>query len=126
MGGPRPRLGDYYELAHGLIMLGGAVWAVEPDAAIAALDEGVRIARDSGILSALSIGLAVLGIVLPIEESERMLAVVDEAIAVGTEIGDRISVASATATRGWVGASGGRPSGRPSTRPSRRSTSAIS
>ena len=51
--------GDPYELAHALIMLGSALQITEPtlDAAIAAVDEAVRVARAAGIDAALSIGL---------------------------------------------------------------------
>jgi len=56
----------------------------EPGVGIAMLEESVRVARDAGIFSALSISLPFLAGVLPIEESERALALLDEAIEVGT------------------------------------------
>ena len=63
--------GDPYELAHALIMLGAALQVTEQtlDAAIATLDEAVRVARAAGIDTALSFGLAILAIWLPLEES---------------------------------------------------------
>src|SRR6185295_11802630 len=59
----------------------------EPGVGIAMLEESVRVARDAGIFSALSMSLPFLAAVLPIEESERALALLDEAIEVGTLVG---------------------------------------
>ena len=53
-----------------------------------------------GSASALSIGLPFLAGMLPIEESERALALLDEAIEVGDEIGDRLGVWRRPASRG--------------------------
>ena len=55
----REQSGDAYELAHALLMLGGALQITEPtlDAAIAATDEAVRVARAAGIDGALAIAL---------------------------------------------------------------------
>ncbi len=80
-------------------MLARRAWH-EPDVAIATLEESVRVARDAGILSALSIGLPFLAGMLPIEESERALALLDEAIEVGTRLGDRYFVSVAIGSRG--------------------------
>ncbi len=63
-----------------------------PEVGIAMLEESVRVARDAGIFSALSIGLPFLAGMLPIEESERALALLDEAIEVGRLVGDRWGV----------------------------------
>jgi predicted ATPase len=88
--------GDAHELAHALLMLASALQSTEPtlDAAIATLDEAVRVARAAGIDTALTFSLGNLGYWLPYEESERALALLDEAIEVGTRIGDRQSVAT--------------------------------
>ena len=49
--------GDAYELAHALVMLGAALQFTDTlDAAIAAVDEAVRVARAAGIDTALSMG----------------------------------------------------------------------
>ena len=90
--------GDPYELAHALIMLGGALQITEPtlDAATAAVDEAVRVARAAGIDAALAIGLVLVATWLPYEESERALGLLDEAIEIGTRIGDRSGVSNAT------------------------------
>jgi hypothetical protein len=96
--------GDRYELAHALIMLAAAIQSEGPAVAIATLDEGVRVARDAGILSALSIGLPFLAGILPDEESGRALAVLDEAIDVGTQVGDRMGVSYATILKGGLAA----------------------
>ena len=51
-----------------------------------------------------SVALSLLSAALPIEESDRMLAVLDEAIEVGTQIGDRLAVVSSIAMKGWIAA----------------------
>ncbi len=89
--------GDPCELASALIMLGSALQITEPtlDAASAAVDEAVRVARAAGIDAALAIGLLLLAAWLPYEESERALGLLDEAIEIGTRIGDRSHVSNA-------------------------------
>ena len=89
--------GDAYELAHALVMLGTALRSTEEtlDAATATLDEAVRVARAAGIDTALTFGLVHLAVCLPLEESQRALALLDEAIEVATRIGDRQGVSSA-------------------------------
>ena len=91
--------GDDYELALALMLLATARMH-EPDVGIAMLEESVRVARDAGILSALSIGLSFLAGMLPIDESERALALLDEAIEVGRLVGDRWSVPQVTLAKG--------------------------
>jgi predicted ATPase len=92
-----------FDIAHALIMLGAAAATRgEFDVARATYEEAVRIGREAAIPSALSIGLACLGMALPITESERILAVLDEAIEIGSEIGDRTAVDSAISTKGWI------------------------
>ena len=93
--------GDEEELAHSLVMLGTALTRTEetPDATIAALDEAVRVARGAGIDTALTFGLGNLAIALPLEETERALALLDEAIEVATRIGDRQASSSAISYR---------------------------
>jgi predicted ATPase len=95
---------DQYELAFALIMLAGALQPVEPDVSIATLEEAVRVARNAGIRSALSIGLPYLAGLLPIEEADRSLALLDEAIEVGTQFGDRMGVFQVTLTKGALAA----------------------
>src|SRR6185295_2044232 len=72
--------GDDYELAMALSVL-ATTRLQEPDG-LATLEESVRVARDAGIFSALSVSLPFLASMLPIEESERALALLDEAIEV--------------------------------------------
>jgi predicted ATPase/class 3 adenylate cyclase len=86
--------GDDEDLAHALIMLGSTLQITEPalDTAIAAVDEAVRVARAAGIDSALQFGLPLMAGWLPYEESERALALLDEAIEVGTRMSDRLGV----------------------------------
>src|SRR5204863_9290631 len=89
--------GDAYELAHALLLLGGALQITEPtlDTASAAVDEAVRVARAAGIDGALAIGLLLVATWLPYEESERALRLLDAAIEIGTRIGDRSGVSNA-------------------------------
>ena len=97
---------DAYELAHALTMLAPTLELTETtlDPAIAAVDEAVRVARANGIDTALSFSLAFLASWLPIGDSDRALAVLDEAIEVGTRIGDHLAVANATGMKGSIAA----------------------
>ena len=64
----------------------------------------MRVARAAGIDTALTFGLANLAIWLPLEESQRALALLDEAIEVSTRIGDRQGVSSAIAYKAVLAA----------------------
>jgi predicted ATPase/class 3 adenylate cyclase len=97
--------GDPYEIAQALTLLGATQNATaDYDVARTTHEEAVRVARDASIPSALSIALTTLSASVPIDESERMLALLDEAIEVGTQIGDPIAVAASIATKGAVAA----------------------
>ena len=87
-GGRRP-----YELAHALIMYGAAMQFTDGDRVHDARG-GRAIARDAGIASALSIGLPALAGPDPARRVRRAVALLDEAIDVGTSIGDRLAVSS--------------------------------
>ena len=93
--------GDDYELALALTLLATARMH-EPEVGMAMLEESVRVARDGGILSALSISLPFLAGMLPIDESERALALLDEAIEVGRLVGDRWSVRQVTLAKASI------------------------
>jgi predicted ATPase/class 3 adenylate cyclase len=92
--------GDDYELAMALSVL-ATTRLREPDG-LASLEESVRVARDAGIFSALSISLPFLAAMLPIEESERALALLDEAIEVGRLVDDRWGVLQVTMAKGSI------------------------
>ena len=97
--------GDSYELANALTMLGGTLEFAELiDDALATVDEAVRVARGAGIDNALSWALLFVQGLLPLEESERALALLDEAIELGTRIGERMGAASGMAAKGWIAA----------------------
>jgi tetratricopeptide (TPR) repeat protein len=98
--------GDPYDLADALTTLGGALQNTEPtiDAAIATTEEAVRVARAAGIDAALTAAFPMLAVWLPIEESERALALLDETIEIATGIGDRLGVANATAIKARIAA----------------------
>ena len=122
--------GDPYELADALLTLGGALQITEPtlDAAIATTEESVRVARAAGIDTRLIFALPNLATWLPYEESERALALLDEAIEIATRIGDRLGVAHATGVKARLAARRGdwrTASKGPSTPPNRRSSSVI-
>jgi tetratricopeptide (TPR) repeat protein len=96
---------DDYELAYGLLTLAGALnLAEQPDAALVTLEESLRVARDAGIHSALSIGLPFLAFMIFGEQSERALAIYDEAIDVSNQVGDRWGVSHTTGARGYIAA----------------------
>ena len=85
------RAGDAYEIGHALTMYAGAVAASDSDRAIAIAEEAIRIGRDNGLTSVLSIGLLALAAFLPdesLDNAPRALALVDEAIDVAVTIGD--------------------------------------
>ena len=97
--------GDDYELANGLISLGAAQgMSNDVSGAVATLDEAVRVARRVGAASVLWRSHVMLAFVLPIEESDRALALIDDAIEFGHQIGDRSAVATATLTRSGIAA----------------------
>ena len=77
--------GDPYELADALTTLGGALQVTEPtlDAAIATIEEAVRVARAAGIDTALTFGLPnPRGLAPATRSRERALALLDEAIEI--------------------------------------------
>jgi tetratricopeptide (TPR) repeat protein len=98
--------GDDYELAHAHTMLASALQITEPtlDAAIATIEEAVHVARIAGIDTTLPYALPNLATWLPYEESERALALLDEATEISTRIGDRWGVANATHQKGHIAA----------------------
>ena len=96
---------DDYELAYALIYLGTALgMGNQVDDATATLDHAVRVAREVGIDSVVARSLVMLAFVLPIEELDRALAVIDEAIETGARIGDRMTIATATLTKSGIAA----------------------
>jgi predicted ATPase/class 3 adenylate cyclase/DNA-binding winged helix-turn-helix (wHTH) protein len=88
---------DDYDLAEALNMLGAALRFTEAtvDAAIATVEEAVRIARAAGNDAALVAGLSSLATWLPVEESHTAVALLDEAIEVGIRAGERLIVSYA-------------------------------
>jgi predicted ATPase len=89
--------GNDEELSNALLMLGSALRFTEPtrDAAIATVEDSVRIARAAGVDTLLGLGLSTIAFWLPAEESQRARALLDEAIEVSTRIGDRLGAANA-------------------------------
>ena len=97
--------GDPYELAGAFITYGGALHSAETlDAAVAATEESVRVARAGGIDNTLVFALSNLATWLPYEESQRALTLLDEAIEVSTRIGERLDVSYATGIKAEIAA----------------------
>ena len=95
---------DRYQLARALLSLGAALSiGGDIEAGLAALAEAVDVARDAGILTVLATALTAMAIFMSPEDS-RALAALDEAVEVGTRIGDRQAVATATGNKGWFAA----------------------
>jgi predicted ATPase/class 3 adenylate cyclase len=102
--------GDPYEISHALIMLGAAQFAApgkDADQAKLTLEEAVRIARTEGLVSSLLYALIALVTVLPPDDAEQKLKLLDEAIDVATKLGDRQDVAIAIAMQGGIAAQRG-------------------
>ena len=97
--------GDRYELGHALILYGATFQASDPDRMSEVVEEAVAIGRDDGITSVLSIGLSTLAQTRTIETPEdaaSVLALLDEAIALGMTIGDRHGVSVAVENKANV------------------------
>jgi predicted ATPase/class 3 adenylate cyclase len=94
---------DRYELPHSLAMLGGALYAAgRIDEAVVELDEAVRVARAWGIDDALAFPLVILVDYLAVEDPERALTLIDEAIEVTTRIGEPMGLANAIRSKGAI------------------------
>jgi len=99
--------GDRYQLARALLSLGAAMSiAGDTEAGLAALADAVDVARDAGISTVLAIALTAMAIFMS-PEDPRALAALDEAIEVGTRIGDRQAVSTAAGNKGWFAARNG-------------------
>jgi hypothetical protein len=94
-------IGDPYDIASALGMLGSAMRPESPRD-VPVLEEAIDVARGAGIASILTIGLMVLGFVLPPEQSERALALLAEAAQLATALGDRFGAANALNMRNKV------------------------
>ena len=97
--------GDAYEIAHALHLYAAAFQVSDPARCVATFEESVRIGRDAGIASVLSIGLAGLAGSLPLDshdDATRALTLLDEAIDVGTSIGDRQALAAAVGFKAMI------------------------
>jgi hypothetical protein len=94
---------DPYELATSLTMLGVAEGYRahsgyrDPTKGIPALEEAVQVAREAGIGFVLSTGLLTLAVMLPRDETSRTMALLDEAVELGTTIGAGDTVYSSCA-----------------------------
>jgi tetratricopeptide (TPR) repeat protein len=96
---------DRYELANALVLLAATQqFCGDPAAAVQTLEEEVRVARDAGIADSLSFGLVLLAGLLPRDEHGRALELLDEALTVANEVGDRIAIGAAIDSKAWIAA----------------------
>jgi predicted ATPase/class 3 adenylate cyclase len=96
--------GDAYELAHANCLRAGAMFVRSEEEAAAAWEEAVAFARDAEIPSALSIALPTLAGFLPFEQSDRALALLEEAAANAAGLGDPLGVSQVTLTSAAIAA----------------------
>jgi predicted ATPase len=91
---------DPFEVAQSLILLAAVITTTDPTLAITVAEEAVHISRDADIPGSLIYALLVLGpLILEGDEPDRAVAVLDEAAQVASELGDRVSVATAHMSR---------------------------
>jgi predicted ATPase len=96
---------DRYELANALVLLAAAQqFSGDPAAAVQTLEEEVSVARDAGIADSLSLGLMLLAGLLPRDELGHALQLLDEALAVAIEVGDRIAISASIGSKAWIAA----------------------
>jgi len=95
---------DPYEISNALILLAGALQP-DPEHAVAAADEAIRVARENDIPSCVLYGL-VVRTMLPIDAADAA-ALLDEATEVARRLGDRQSAASMESFRGIVASRAG-------------------
>jgi predicted ATPase/class 3 adenylate cyclase len=97
------RRGDAYETARALVLL-GAAQSNDPDAAIASLEESVRVARTSGVATNLPYALMMLALTLPEREAARSITLLEEATEANNLLGDQHGVAQVESFRGLIAA----------------------
>jgi predicted ATPase/class 3 adenylate cyclase len=104
---------DGYELSHALVLCASTGAYTGSADARTQMEEAVRVARDTGALSALSIALSQLCNMLDLKGSdiERGLALTDEAIAVASQLRDDIAISVAAGSRATLLALRGDPRG---------------
>jgi tetratricopeptide (TPR) repeat protein len=102
---------DGYELSHALVLCASAGAFLGRPEARAQMEEAVRVARDTGSLSALSIALSQLCNMLDLngDDMDKGLALTDEAITVASQLGDEIAIAVAAGSRATLLAVRGDP-----------------
>ena len=98
---------DHFGLSDALVFLGVVLTPAAPDDAREAFDESLVITRADGIPSSLALNLSTVAGYLPIEESERAVSLLDEAIDVGTRCGDQMAVSVSISNKGTISARSG-------------------
>jgi predicted ATPase len=91
---------DGYQLAHALVLHAATEQMVGLPTARAHMEDAVRVARDTGTLSALSLALSGLVGMLDLEaENDLALALTEEAITVASDLSDHVAITVAGSTR---------------------------
>jgi predicted ATPase len=93
---------DAYEIAHALVLQGSGLAFSDTPSAVPTLAEAVEVARTSGIPSILEMGLMMLAVSLPPEQSGQAAALLEEAAELGAALGDRYGAANALSMRSRV------------------------
>jgi hypothetical protein len=94
---------DGYQLAHALVLHAATDQIVGLPTARADMEDAMRVARDTGTLSALSLALSSLVGMLDLDtERDLALALTEEAIAVAADVGDHVAITVAESTRAAV------------------------
>ena len=95
---------DGYELSHALVLRAATELSLAEPMGRAHLEDAVRVARDTGTLSALSIALGMIVNQLDVDadDADRALALTDEALAVASALDDPVAMAVSTATRAML------------------------
>ena len=95
---------DRYELGDALALLGWAWNQSAPATAVEFFNEAMQVARAGGVPSSIAMTLSGCAGSLPLEEADRALELLDEAIEVGTEVGDHMAVDLARLNKGMIAA----------------------
>ena len=95
---------DHFGLADALLFLGVVLRTAEPDGARAAFDEALRVGRADAIPSSLALILSTVAGYLPVDESERAVSLLDEAIDIGNRCGDAMAVYASIMHKGVLAA----------------------
>jgi hypothetical protein len=95
---------DWFELGDALALRGWALSQSEPATAVELFNEAMQVARAGGVPSSIAMTLSGCAGSLPLEEADRAVELLDEAIELGTEVGDHMAVDLARLNKGVIAA----------------------